>query len=123
MSKPIECSAVYPTLAVPNVEEACNWYVEKLGFSIRFLWGDPPTHGAISFGEACIHFWIGKPQLGENWLYFDISSLDAMYERAVSSGVEITRPPENYPWGMREFNALDLNGYKIRFGQHCGDQA
>ena len=120
MPDQINCSAVYPTFAVPDVEETCTWYVEKLGFTIRFYFGDPPTHGAILFGDACVHFWQGTPQLNENWLYFDIDNLDAMYERAKSAGVEITRPPENYPWGMREFNAVDLNGYNLRFGQHLG---
>lgn len=123
MSKPIECSAVYPTLAVKSVKETCDWYVGKLGFAVRFLWGEPATHGAVSLGEATVHFWNGTPQLGENWIYFDITSLDVMYERAKGNGVEITRPPENYPWGMREFNAVDLNGYRIRFGQHCGESS
>ena len=112
---------VYPTLAVPSVEATCNWYIERLGFSLRFLWGEPAHHGAILLGEACVHFWEGPPQLSENWLYFDINNLEAMYQRALSNGVEITKTPEDYPWGMREFNAVDLNGYKIRFGQHIGD--
>lgn len=121
MTDTITRAAVYPTLAVRSVEETCAWYVEKLGFELRFLWGAPPTHGAILLAEACVHFWQGEPQLGENWLYFDVDNLDAMYVRATASGVEITRPPETYPWGMREFNAVDLNGYKIRFGQWAGD--
>ncbi|MCR9156344.1 MAG: VOC family protein [Rhodobacteraceae bacterium] len=119
----IECSAVYPTLAVRSVADACNWYVEKLGFTVRFLWGEPPTHGALLLGEACVHFWQGIPQLGENWMYFDINNLDGMYERAKGNGVTISKAPENYPWGMREFNAVDLNGYNIRFGQHLGSQS
>ncbi|MGB5560370.1 MAG: VOC family protein [Paracoccaceae bacterium] len=118
MTEPINCSAVYPTLAVPSVEETCAWYVDRLGFADRFLWGEPPTHGAILLGNACVHFWKGIPQTGENWIYFDIDNLDAMYRRANSTGVKITKHPEDYPWGMREFNATDLNGYNIRFGQH-----
>ena len=121
MTELIRCSAVYPTLAVSDVAETCAWYVDRLGFSVRFLWGEPPTHGAVLFGEACVHFWNGEPQVNQNWLYFDIDNLDAMYQKAKSSGVEIAKPPENYPWGMREFNAVDLNGYNIRFGQHIGE--
>ncbi|MET1413896.1 VOC family protein [Roseibium sp. HPY-6] len=120
MSETVNCTAVYPTFAAPDIEDTCNWYVDKLGFTIRFLWGDPPTHGAILLGGACVHFWKGAPQLNENWLYFDIDDLDAMYQRARENAVEISREPETYPWGMREFNAVDLNGYNIRFGQHMG---
>ncbi len=120
MSKSFRCSAVYPTLAVPSVLDTCNWYVDHLGFSIRFVWGEPPTHGAILLDAACVHFWQGEPQLGANWLYFDVNDLDVVYDRAMANQVEITRAPEIYPWGMREFNAVDLNGYNIRFGQHMG---
>ncbi|WP_154666798.1 VOC family protein [Litoreibacter arenae] len=114
----IEFSAVYPALAVPDVADACRWYVEKPDFMVRFLSGQPPSHGAILFGAACLHFQTGVPQLGENWLYFGISNLDGMYQRARSNGVNISTPPKNCPWGMREFDAIDLNGCNIRYGQN-----
>ena len=120
MDDTVTQAVVYPTLAVPDVAATCDWYVEKLGFSLRFLWGEPPTHGAILLAEACVHFWRGEPQLGENWLYFDVDNLAEMHRRAVAGAVEITLEPTDQPWGMREFNAIDLNGYKIRFGQHQG---
>lgn len=120
MSELIKCSAVYPTLAVHNVKATSRWYVERLGFKTKFLWGEPATHGAVILGEACVHFWNGELQRSANWIYFDIDNLDAMYERAKNKDVEIARAPEDYPWGLREFNAVDLNGYNIRFGQHLG---
>ncbi|MDJ0640448.1 MAG: VOC family protein [Paracoccaceae bacterium] len=121
MTEPLTCVGVYPTLAVPSVKDTCDWYIDKLGFALRFFWGDPPTHGAIWLDQACVHFWQGTPQLNDNWLYFDISDLDAMYARATANSIQISRPPEIYPWCMREFNAVDLNGYNIRFGQHIGN--
>ncbi len=120
MTNGVECSAVYPTLAVPSVADTCTWYVEKLGFDVRFLWGDPPTHGAVSFGKASVHFWQGEPQLGQNWIYFDVSDVERIYQMATENGVTITKAPETYSWGMREFNAVDLNGYNIRYGQFVG---
>lgn len=120
MQDPIKCSAVYPTLAAPDVAASCTWYVEKLGFELRFLWGDPPTHGAITFGGACVHFWQGPAQPNQNWIYFDVSDVDAMFRRAQDANVRVQTSPKTYPWGMREFNAVDLNGYEIRFGQHVG---
>ena len=122
MSDPaITCHAVYPTLAVPDVAAACQWYIDKLGFEMRFLWGEPATHGAIMLDQACVHFREGVADAGNVFLYFDISDVEAMHARAVAGGVTITRPPETFPWEMREFNALDLNGYEVRFGQHVGD--
>ncbi|MDU8944928.1 VOC family protein [Ovoidimarina sediminis] len=99
MTGEIACSAVYPTLAVRDVEESCAWYVERLGFAMRFLWGAPPTHGAVLFGSACVHFWSGVPEPGQNWLYFDITGLEAMLARAQANGVTIVRPPRPIPGG------------------------
>ncbi|MEM1374413.1 MAG: VOC family protein [Pseudomonadota bacterium] len=116
------CVGLYPTLAVPDVREACDWYITCFGFELRFLYGDPVTHGAVLFGAACLHFWEGVPQPNANWIYFDVTDLEAIHTRAQARGVTIMKAPADYPWGMREFNAVDLNGYNIRFGQHVDPQ-
>ena len=40
-----------PILAVPDVQAAAEYYCDKLGFTVGFLYGDPPTHGGIHRGE------------------------------------------------------------------------
>jgi hypothetical protein len=35
----------------------------------------------------------------------------------VANGVDVDGPPEQRPWGMREFHATDLNGYRFVFGK------
>lgn len=39
--------AVEPQLFVTNVEASCDYYAEKLGFTVAFLYGDPPYYGQI----------------------------------------------------------------------------
>lgn len=112
----IDCVGVFPTLPVGNVEETVEWYQEKLGFKLRFLFGDPPAHGAVELGQATVHFYNGKPNTDRHWIYFQIEDADSAYDWMKSNGVEMIDTPADQIWEMREFNLRDLNGYHLRFG-------
>jgi predicted enzyme related to lactoylglutathione lyase len=48
-------------------------------------------------------------------LYFATDELDAVYDRAVKAGAQITSPIEHRPWGERSFYCLDPDGNKLCF--------
>lgn len=112
----IDCVGMYPTLAVINVREAAEWYKDKLGFGVRFYYGDPPTHGAVELGRATVHFFPGEPNPDRHWLYFQVENVDEAYEWMSGNGVAMLDEPTDQPWQMREFNLRDPNGYHLRFG-------
>ena len=120
----------------PDMERAAEYFrmaaeqgypqaINMLGVLCRdeYLPADDPDAAMRYFRRASE---LGSPgadfNLAMELLARDPKSAEAidLLERAVESGVAISRTPENYPWGMREFNAVDLNGYNIRFGQHVG---
>ena len=116
-----------PVLYVHDVAQTANYYQEKLGFTIDFLFGDPPVHAGVSRGN-----WTGNMvqiQLAQvdasqqvtpsGYLYIFVNSaIDTLYRTYLANGVEIVNPPESYPWGLREFTIRDLNGHLLRFGTH-----
>ena len=115
-----------PILAVPDVLAAAEFYCDKLGFTIGFLFGDPPTHAGIHRGEwtnegAHIQLTLTdqplppKPQVG--FYVFMGEDVDGLFEQYQAAGVHIEREPTNEPWGMREFAIRDCNGYLLRFGR------
>ena len=126
---PGSAQAVYqlaPILAVPDVRAAAEFYCDKLGFSISFLYGDPPTHGGIHCGEWTpegAHFQLSQsdeelPEKKTVAFYVTIGEdVDGLFARYKAAGVTIVREPTNEPWGMREFAIRDLNGYLLRFGK------
>jgi [ribosomal protein S5]-alanine N-acetyltransferase len=117
--------SVQPILLVPDVAATVAYYCEKLDFAVSFLYGDPPTHGAVSRGDwttegATIQFSqrdaldATRPTVE---LYFFVGSqIDLLYAGYVANGVEVVREPATMPWGMREFTMRDCNGYRLRFG-------
>ena len=115
-----------PILAVPDVSEAVAYYCDKLGFTVGFLYGDPPTHAGIHRGEwtsegAHIQFTLTdqplppKPPVG--FYVFMGEDVDGLFEAYKAAGVHIERETTDEPWGMREFAIRDCNGYLMRFGR------
>ncbi len=112
----IDCVAIFPTLPVRDVRETAEWYQNRLGFALRFYYGDPPTHGAVELGQATVHFYPGDPNPDRHWLYFQVEDIDETYEWFRDNGLATSDSPTDQPWQMREFNLRDLNGYHLRFG-------
>ena len=113
----ISCLSIAPTLEVPDVKSATDYYQEKLGFNLGFLWGEPPTHGAVNLNAASIHFALGEPNSKGFWLYIHVADVDGLFQWYQGNEVQLTDQPTTQPWGMREFNMRDPHGYHFRFGQ------
>jgi len=106
-----------PTLCVPDLPAAVNFYKESLGFEQEFLWGEPPVHAGMCLGDVSIHFSKGEAGARGFWLYFVVDNVDSLYEYYTSRDVEVLSEPTTQPWEMREFEVKDLNGYVLRCGQ------
>ena len=48
-------------------------------------------------------------------LYFATDELDAVYERAITTGAHQVTPIETHPWGERSFYCRDLDGNRLCF--------
>jgi catechol 2,3-dioxygenase-like lactoylglutathione lyase family enzyme len=106
--------------AVKDVTEAVRFYVDVLGFSQRWLWGNPPTFGCIGLGRAEV-FICQQPELaskveGHMHCFFTDGDIDALHARHRAAGATIVSPIENKPWGVREYTVRDISGYHLRFG-------
>jgi len=121
-----EFQSLEPVLPVNNVQEAVDYYCQHLGFHLDYLWGDPPMHGAVSYGEWStqtirIQFRGGQPHRqeetrGEIFIMVE-PEIEILYHRCQSQGVTIKQNLTLQPWGMQEFAIQDGNGYIIRFGK------
>lgn len=114
----IHCEALHPTIKTPDVTATAEYYRDKLGFKVDFLWGDPPVHAGVSLGAMAIHFSQDPPTPEGFWIYLVINDVDALYRWYQSNDVHLRSEPKSQPWGMREFIVEDPNGYLLRFGQH-----
>ena len=121
--------SIAPYLIVDDVVTTANYYREKLGFEYERFWGDPPAFCMVKRSGIIIMLsQIAKTGLmrpnrmadpeGEAWdAYIWIDDADALYAEFKSRGVTITRELCDQPYGCRDFDVEDCNGYRLCFGQ------
>jgi RimJ/RimL family protein N-acetyltransferase/uncharacterized glyoxalase superfamily protein PhnB len=119
----IEAYSLNPILAVRDVVATAEYYRDKLGFAIAFLYGKPPTYGAVSISDwtgtgAGIHLSKADapPPADGLALYLNVGpGLDRLYATYAARGVDLVGEVAQQPWGAREFALRDCNGYLLRF--------
>ncbi len=109
---------VHPVLQVTNLQETIDFYTQKLGFTVGFRYGEPPTTAGLNLGEAQILAAESPNASPPCHIYFVLQGLNALYEYQRNAGVTITEEPADKPWGLREYTVEDPWGNTIGFGQH-----
>lgn len=110
-----------PEVPVNNVDKAAEYYVNALGFGLD--WGsDQGGIGGISRGECRIFLTNGmfRQHRGGSgtvvvWLNLDNrDEVDELYLEWRAAGAKILAEPQDQPWRLREFSAVDLDGNQLR---------
>lgn len=117
--------AVEPQLYVTDLEASCDYYGEKLGFTVAFLYGDPPYYGqvfrdgvqlnlrqveALPFADA---FRAREADaLAATVLVEDAAVLAAEFEAA---GALFHQPLQTEEWGTKTIIIADPDGNLIAF--------
>ena len=116
-----------PVLMVHDVVKTAEFYKDKLGFHFNRYWGEPPSFcilhkdqfsviinkidsekALVKNDDVCKDFWD---------IYFWIEDVSVYYKYLVENDVPILQPLTDKPYGVREFEIKDCNGYNIAFGQ------
>ena len=120
--------SVAPFFLVDNVVTTANFYRDHLGFDYERFWGDPPcfcmVHRAgitIMLSRAGNAGVIRPNRLidpsGDAWdAYVWVDDADELYEEFKGKGVKIARNICDKPYGCRDFDIEDCNGYRLCFG-------
>ena len=112
----IECEQQHPSVPVADVQAAADFYSRKLGFWTAFTAGTPPTMAGVNLGNVQIFLQQGTPNPQGVSIYFVVGDADELYSFHRANGVEIVRPPDDRPWGIRDYTVRDLDGYTLTFG-------
>ena len=112
----IDCDQQNPTLAVPDVLAAVDFYTTKLGFGLGFTWGDPVTFAGVTLGSVQLFLQQGPASPGGCSVYFAVGDADELLEYHRANGVEIIEPAADRDYGMRDYGVRDANGYRLGFG-------
>ncbi len=114
----IDCNSVSPGFIVPDIATATDFYINKLGFTLSFTWGNPPRFAGMSLGNTTIHLMTNDEKQGNGMAYFAVEDIDALYRFHQDSGVNITEPMADRPYAMRDYHLQDPFGNHLGFGQY-----
>ena len=45
-----------------------------------------------------------------------MNDVDSVHAELVARGAKVIKPPQNYAYGMRDFDVIDLDGNYLTFG-------
>jgi hypothetical protein len=131
--------SVTPVLNVSSVGDSFVWF-ETLGWRRGFSWNEFGfigegkeaaafnEHGPADFGSVCSGEGIiflcrgGQGPRGTNnvdgvwmsWWMESPAEVDRLHATAISSGMTVTHPPTDEPWGVREFHLRHPDGHVFR---------
>ena len=117
--------SIAPYFLVADVVAAADYYRDKLGFTYERFFGEPPSFCMVKREGVIIMLnALGPPQPnrlhhaeGDAWdAYLWIDDADALHAEYTAAGVRIVRPPCDQPYGNRDFEIEDCNGYRLCFG-------
>ena len=128
-----ELTELTPMLAVPDVAQAAGFFEQKLGFEILFVMNEPGMSGYASVQRGCflVSFLEGEvasapgAKGGLNLVVDDVDAVYREFEKrgAFAPGFPVQHdairehPPEDKPYGMRDFLFVEPNGYLVIVGQ------
>lgn len=117
---------VIPTLRYQDAKAAIDFLERAFGFERKAVMENEDgtighaelTHGAgmVMIGSAG----IGDPQFetGHTSIYVVVSDPDALHERALAAGADVSRGLTDMDYGSREFSARDPEGNVWSFGTY-----
>ena len=128
---------ITPILNVSDIQQSFVWF-EKLGWKRGFEWGSPPTFGAVCSGEfeiflcqgaqggrgkSALATTFGSGEAGDKgvWMSVWVDDVDAVHQHCLAQGIEITMPPTNEPWGVREMHIRHPDGHVFRISRGIGE--
>ena len=120
-------SATAAQLFVADIEASCDFFVEKLGFSIVFVYGQPPFYAQVKRDSGLINLrCMDRPVIDpalrdrETLLSSDMGvntaeEIKRLFLEFQAKGVTLFQTLRKEPWGAKTFIVKDPDGNLLLF--------
>ena len=120
-------TAAEPQLFVAEVTASCDFFTQKLGFDIAFVYGDPPFYGQVMRDGArlnlrCVDAAIidravrdREELLSATMTVETTGEIEQLFSEFQSTGVQFYQPLKTQPWGAKNFIVKDPDGNLLLF--------
>jgi uncharacterized glyoxalase superfamily protein PhnB len=118
------------------MQQSFEWF-EKLGWRKLWGWGEPPGFGAVGSGPVEIFLCHdcqggrGRSTLTSTfpddsadkgmWMSIWVEDVDAVHRECLERGIEVTFPPTDMEWNVREMHVRHPDGHVFRISKGIGE--
>ena len=125
-ARPVLTSAE-PQLFVADIKASCDFFTQKLGFSIVFTYGEPPFYAQVKRDRAllnlkCVDYPVMDPALRdrESLISADMAvdtheEIKQLFLEFQAAGITFFQTLRKEPWGAKTFVVKDPDGNLLLF--------
>jgi uncharacterized glyoxalase superfamily protein PhnB len=116
-----------PQLFVTDIKRSCEFFQQKLGFSLVFSYGDPPYYAQVRRDAAHLNLrHVDQPTiesslrareelLSASMTVASADEIKLLFLEFQSAGVTFHQPLKKQPWGAKNFIIQDPDGNLLLF--------
>ena len=122
-------NSAIPVLPSLDIKKSCDFFIEKLGFELNFIWQEDnaliANYGGVCKDGVHIHFVIVDDKKICEWTICRIyvENIEEHYEKAKQA--DIVHPNGSLgekPWNEKEFSVLDVSGVCLHIAEEKQNQ-
>ncbi len=126
-------NSIAAQLFVANIKTSCDFYTNKLGFAVEFIYGDPPYYGQVVRDNARLNLrlvfgpvFVAEVREREQLLSASITVATAneitqLFLNYQAAGVSFHQALKKEPWGAKTFVVSDPDENLILFAGPTAD--
>lgn len=124
-----EILGVHPQIFVTDMERAVQFYRDRLGFSVEYLYGEPPYYGLVVRDAAGMNLrHVDEPPIDATLrsrlqllaATIVVRNAKALFLRFKEAGLPFHQGYREQPWGAHDFIVADPDGNLIHFASRVG---
>src|SRR6478672_3541106 len=104
---------------VSDVPTSIKHYHNALGFNVTFEYGSPTLYACLCRDEVVLHLLAASETNrlpGHSGICVFVRDVDNVHAELTRRGANVIKPPQNYDYGMRDFDVVDPDGNHLVFG-------
>jgi len=104
---------------VSDLPKSIKHYRDALGFKVTFEYGIPTSYACLCRDEVALHLLAARETKrlpGNGGICVFVNDVDKVHAELNTRGANVIKPPQNYDYGMRDFDVVDLDGNQLTFG-------
>jgi uncharacterized glyoxalase superfamily protein PhnB len=113
--------SVIPELPYADVVAAARWLCAAFGFRGRLRIGTHRIQLHVGDGSMVVVERSADGATTTSRIMVRVADVDAHHAQAVAAGATVVSAPTTYPFGERQYSAVDIGGHRWTFSQSVAD--